>query len=275
MALEKTADRSGQAGGELGFLGDLRQVHTYPESVVVGPFREQVMDNVRKEIEQLVGRIERNELPEETCAAPGIDVLSLRARRTDLMLVSGATNYTPTAAFVGPEARYYRASGTSFSAPFVTGVASLLIANRPSLTAVEVKRIILQSARDIEVGGVDQYTGYGLLDAKVALNSDPEFFVAASITAVGIVQKDEWPYLQVSGSADADDFDSAWIEIGRGDNPGEWKKVSRTIRTPVHEGVLDDLDAQHVQGANQWTIRLISRHKNGRLREARFVLNLG
>ena len=54
-------------------------------------------------------------------AAPGLDILSLRARRTDTMLGIEGVKYTTGAAYVGEDKRYYRASGTSFSAPMVAG----------------------------------------------------------------------------------------------------------------------------------------------------------
>ena len=58
-------------------------------------------------------------------AAPGVDILSLRARRTDTMLGIPGLKYAAGANFVGEDKRYYHASGTSFAAPLVTGLASL------------------------------------------------------------------------------------------------------------------------------------------------------
>jgi subtilisin family serine protease len=55
--------------------------------------------------------------------APGVDILS-----------------------TSPGGAYERESGTSMAAPVVSGVAALLMAHYPSLTAADVKRIILESA---------------------------------------------------------------------------------------------------------------------------------
>ncbi|MFQ5636249.1 MAG: S8 family serine peptidase, partial [Gammaproteobacteria bacterium] len=207
--------------------------------------------------------------------APGVDVLSLRASRTDFALIAGLADYAPGDWFVGPDALLYRATGTSFAAPLVTGVASLVIAGNPDITAAELLRLLTQSARDIDVPGVDQFTGYGLLDARAALTQSPEFFLEVAIAGVTVAQREGRPVLQISGTADADRFDRAWIEIGAGSDPQSWKEVSKTIRTAVRDGALDELEVKHFAGAGQWTLRLIGKHRSGRQREARFVLDLG
>jgi len=207
--------------------------------------------------------------------APGIDVLSLRARDTDFALVAGLEDYAPGEWFVGADALLYRASGTSFAAPLATGVASLVVAKNPDVTAAELLRILTQSARDIAVPGVDQYTGYGLLDARAALVQPPESFLEVGIADVAVVQRKGKPVLQILGTVNADRLDRAWIEIGEGSDPQSWKKVSKTIKDTVDGGALDELEVKHFSGSSQWTLRLIGTHKSGQQREARFVLDLG
>jgi len=209
-------------------------------------------------------------------AAPGVDILSLRARQTDFMLFAGVKGYKPGANFVGaPENRYYRADGTSFAAPFVTGVASLIIAARPTLTAAEVRRMLLQSARDIDLPGVDGNTGYGLLDAKAALAADPAFFVEAAITGLSVVKKDDGPYVRVTGTAAADRLKDARIEIGEGENPTAWLAVGSPIQASVNAGVLAEIPASSFRTAKVWTVRVVTAHVGGRAREGRFILRLG
>jgi subtilisin family serine protease len=207
--------------------------------------------------------------------APGVNVLSLRARRTDVSLVSGQKNYKPGADFVGPEAKYYHATGTSFAAPYVTGVASLLFAHNPQLTPDQVKRMILQSARDIDVPGIDQFTGYGLVDAHAALQADPEFFIQCHISGVKVVREHGKLYVQVHGDVGADKLGKAWIELGKGEEPSKWKKISDNMTKPVQHGAITNLEVKHFKGGKQWTLRLIVEHKNGKRREQHFLLNLG
>jgi subtilisin family serine protease len=207
--------------------------------------------------------------------APGVDILSLRARRTDVALVAGVLDYRPGAHFVGAKAHYYRVSGTSFAAPFVSGAAALILSRDPKLDAQSVKRMIVHSARDVGLPGVDPDTGYGLLDVKAAMDADPRFFVEAAIEAIAADRDDRGVFVRITGTADADRLARAWIEIGAGEDPAEWTKVSREIATAVRAGVLDDLKAELFRGAPVWTLRLVVEHADGKRREARHILRLG
>lgn len=206
-------------------------------------------------------------------AAPGVDILSLRARQTDLMAIYDR-KYKPGSNIVGEDRMYYRLSGTSFAAPYVAGVASLLFSINPRLTPEQVKRMILQSARDIEVPGFDRLTGYGLLDARAALNADPDHFIDARISGVAAARKDGQVYVVPSGVAAADRLERAWIEVGKGKDPSEWVKASAETTKPVQGGPLALVPASHFAGPGLWTIRLIVEHADGSRREARHELNL-
>lgn len=207
-------------------------------------------------------------------AAPGVDILSLRARRTDLMRDIPGIDYTPGAAYVGADRRYYRTSGTSFAAPLVSGVASLLLSRDPSLTPDDLERILKHAARDIETPGVDQYTGYGLLDARAALAADPRFEIVAAISGLAVAQQDGAQVVQVSGTAAADRFAGATVEIGPGEAPQMWTAVGE-VGAAVRDGVLATIPARSFAGSARWTVRVVVRHAGGRTREARYALNLG
>lgn len=207
-------------------------------------------------------------------AAPGVDVLSLRARRTDLMRDIPGVVYEPGAAYVGEDHLYYRSSGTSFAAPIVAGVASLLLTDNPRLTNEEVVRILLNSAAEAELPGVDQYTGYGIVDAKAALKADPAFFVAAGITGVEVVQSTAGPAVRVLGTADANRFGRAWFELGSGEEPRKWKRVGDPIRTRVQSSTLSQVPAREFAGSPVWQLKLVVEHGGGERREARFRLDL-
>lgn len=207
-------------------------------------------------------------------AAPGIDVVSLRARGTDFMFNSATTPYVPGDAVLGDDRRYYRSTGTSFAAPIVSGVASLLLSNNPGLTPGQLRRILEQSARDVETPGRDRFTGYGIVDAKAALAADPAYFVDAAITALELVEADGLSYLRVAGDADANAFAGATLEIGAGENPAAWTSAGAPLAIPVTAGELGRIDAAQLKGSPTWTIRLVVSHANGSKREARYVVDL-
>jgi subtilisin family serine protease len=208
-------------------------------------------------------------------AAPGLDVLSLRARRTDVMLGIEGVKYTAGAAYVGDDKRYYRASGTSFSAPMVSGLASLMIANDPSLTNRQVMNIIKSTARDVGTPGVDQYTGYGVIDARAALKAPKDYFLFAGINRVEVVQKGGNQTVRVRGTADANALKSARLEIGQDEAPTSWTPVGAAQKGAGPDAVLGDIPASAFKGANKWEIRVVVTHADGSAREARFKLSLG
>lgn len=209
-------------------------------------------------------------------AAPGVEILSLRGRRTDFMWnTPDEEQYKPGDAYVGEDSRYYRSAGTSFAAPIVAGIASLVWGNDSSLTAADVRRILQQSARDIEIPGRDQFSGYGLVDARAALGADPAFFIDALITGVAVVEERSGLFLEVQGSLDANDLKRGWLEFGAGEAPTEWQRVRGDLKKPVDSGPLGRIPAEELGGAPTWTIRLIGEHEDGQRREYRFQVDLG
>jgi subtilisin family serine protease len=209
-------------------------------------------------------------------SAPGLDILSLRARRTDTMMgIEGQVAYKPGDAFVGADRRYYRASGTSFAAPMVSGLASLMIANNPALTNRQVINIIKSTARDVGAPGVDRFTGYGLIDAAAALKAPKDYYLFAGISGVEVVQKAGSQIVRVHGTADANALQSATLQIGVGDDPSTWKTIGPVQKSAGPTDVLGDIPASAFQGSKLWQIRVIVTHGSGATREVRYDLKLG
>lgn len=86
--------------------------------------------------------------PQVEVAAPGSDVLSTQLNNS-----------------------YDTSSGTSFAAPYVAGLAALIRGVNPSLTAQEVRQLIIDSADDVSTPGFDNGTGWGRINAFTALSS--------------------------------------------------------------------------------------------------------
>jgi subtilisin family serine protease len=98
-------------------------------------------------------------------AAPGVDILS---------------------AYIGGNERLIRATGTSASAPFVSGAAALLVSVRPDLSAAAITELLTYTAVDIGTPGRDDHFGAGRLSvydaALAAVRPGPNGPVTTEIT---------------------------------------------------------------------------------------------
>ncbi|MCZ6619390.1 MAG: S8 family serine peptidase [Gammaproteobacteria bacterium] len=223
--------------------------------------------------------------------APGVDVLSLRARDTDFIALSDPPDYPEGSAVVGDDENYYRASGTSFAAAIVTGVASRLMTLRPELTTNQVRRMLVHNAIDVGVPGVDQRSGYGRVDLVRALGADPEVFIEAQISKVDLQLLDEQVLLKIMGTANADNFASARMEVIPWNNTDQvqsnetlpeaeaaWQRLGSALTQPVTNGQLAEMNLETLilmtGGARSWQVRVVVEHANGEFRESRMALAL-
>jgi len=92
-------------------------------------------------------------------AAPGVNILSLRAAGTDM--------YGDGQHIVGNQ--YYYASGTSMASPNAAGVAALILSQHPTWTPGEVRAALTVSADDLGDPGWDVHYGSGRVNAYHAL----------------------------------------------------------------------------------------------------------
>ncbi len=89
--------------------------------------------------------------PEMDVAAPGINIYSTYTR--------------------DKPSTYSLMGGTSMAAPHVSGLAALLWAADPTLTALQLTHVITSTAQDVHSPGWDAQTGWGRIDAHAALLS--------------------------------------------------------------------------------------------------------
>lgn len=67
---------------------------------------------------------------------------------------------------------YATESGTSAATPYISGAVALLLGEFPQLTVSEVKSRLEASAKDIEISGYDQSSGFGIIDLVALLSED-------------------------------------------------------------------------------------------------------
>ncbi|HQQ88899.1 MAG TPA: DUF5011 domain-containing protein [Oscillospiraceae bacterium] len=98
---------------------------------------------------------------------------------SELDLVAVGTDVFSTYYYNGAST-YGRGSGTSFSTPYVSALAALLLSVDSSLSPDEVESLMETTAADLGESGWDQYYGYGCVDYDAALeeldggSEDPE-----------------------------------------------------------------------------------------------------
>ncbi|MGX1502561.1 UNVERIFIED_CONTAM: type VII secretion-associated serine protease mycosin [Streptomyces graminofaciens] len=69
-----------------------------------------------------------------------------------------------------PDRRYYEGWGTSAAAAFVSGAVALVRSAHPDLTPAQIKKLLIDTARDAPKGGRDDSKGYGTVDPAAAIS---------------------------------------------------------------------------------------------------------
>lgn len=169
-------------------------------------------------------------------AAPGVDVLSLRAKNTDM--------YRDVMHIF--EEDYYFGSGTSMATPYISGIAALLLSHNNSLTPDMIKTIILNSADELPSSSF--YIG-GRANAYQALQKKP----AVSLLEQHIDWKNIKGTISIKGKIWGEDFERYTLEYGWGENPETWTTILEGYFPK--EGILTELDTTQLD-EGLYTIRL-------------------
>ncbi|ALC24254.1 type VII secretion-associated serine protease mycosin [Streptomyces pristinaespiralis] len=69
-----------------------------------------------------------------------------------------------------PDRRYYEGWGTSAAAAFVSGAVALVRSAHPDLTPAQIKKLLIDTARDAPKSGRDDSKGYGTVDPAAAIS---------------------------------------------------------------------------------------------------------
>ncbi len=160
--------------------------------------------------------------PKIDVSAPGVDILSLQAAQSKI------------GAVVSPG--YMRLSGTSMSAPHVSGLVALLLSAHPEYTNEAVRQAMRVSSS--MSGGFDAYLGYGVVNCASALAVTGP--LEARIMTPVNSQVFSGP-VQIDGVARGAGLASYQLAWGIGAAPSAWTTFS-TSNTPAN-GVLGTLDA--------------------------------
>jgi subtilisin family serine protease len=164
----------------------------------------------------------------------------------ELDLVAPGQNIYSTYKSVGFD-MYKEMSGTSMSAPFVTGAAALLKSVLPNLTPQEVRARILTATDDLGTDGFDLFYGHGLLNARKLMEniSSPVIEVTYPPDRVGVSAD-----FEITGTVSGNNFFrySVMCALDTGAEGLIWKDVYTNSTTPTfyEHPVFDSVLARFV-----------------------------
>ena len=186
-----------------------------------------------------------NRGPRIDVAAPGVDILSLRAQGTSL------------GSLVDP--LLTRLQGTSMAAPHVAGLAALVLARYPAYSTEQVRQAIRVAAVDLGAAGADGDFGYGRIDAAQALavNSALEARIHEPADGARISGP-----VSFTGLAQGAGFARYELAYGAGETPASWTTFAEGVE-PVAGGPLATWDTG-VMSDGLATVRLTVFDTGGR-----------
>jgi len=169
----------------------------------------------------------------------------------------------------------HRATGTSFSAPFVTATASLLLVKNPKLTNQDIEDILLDSATDLESEGWDRFTGAGLLNAYAALSKRQKPILTLRFTDIVVKRKKKKVFaIDLFGVIRGDSVGYT-VELAKGKKSDKWKKIFESTVLPAANGFICRIDGAEVKRKGKdWSVRIIAKDRKGNIKKAEMWFSL-
>lgn len=121
------------------------------------------------------------------------------------------------------DSSYGSLSGTSFSAPQVSGVVALMLSKNRDLTVEQIRQILRKTAQDIGPAGFDVYTGFGIINAGLAASSSSS--VLPSVGMIETLPDDTSGEVSVRGFAKGENFSSYQLSYGVGTSPSSYTQI--------------------------------------------------
>jgi len=141
---------------------------------------------------------------------------------------------TVSSSLTKPASGYEYYDGTSMATPHVSAVAALVWGAKPTATNAEIRQVLQQTAQDLGTAGKDNSYGYGLVQAKAAIDrlgggggSGATMFVA-DLDAVKTVAKSNW---KVTVTITVKDANGALVSGAKVDGKFNTTAVSCTTGT--------------------------------------------
>ncbi len=162
--------------------------------------------------------------------------------------------------------RYQDFSGTSASAPVVSGVAGLILSQQPLMTNQNVRNILVTSTDDLGEADWDQYHGSGRLNAFKAVQVDN--ILQATISEPDLDQGFFGDRIDVIGTASGALLEQYELSFGIGNNPQQWEFINHQSARQVLNDTLGVWEITNLPDSS-YTLRLRVFDKSGKANEHR------
>ncbi len=194
------------------------------------------------------------------------ETISVGAISEELILAS-YSNYGTSVDLVAPGVNIYTTNlkntyqtfgGTSAAAPFVAGVAALLLSMEPDLSNENVRGILTSTAHDLGQTGWDSYYGAGMVHAFRAVNyqNNP----VAEITSPSLNSGWFSDFITIRGTASSALLERYVLEYGAGINPTSYETILEVRNRQVVQDSLGHWKIQNLaEGAYTLGLRLINK----------------
>jgi subtilisin family serine protease len=189
--------------------------------------------------------------------------------------------YSRDSEWTGPTFRKkdlcYALDGTSFAAPYVTGVASLLLTKNTQLTNQDIEDLLLDTAVDLEEKGWDQYTGAGLLNATSALSSIGKKLLTLRFMdlVVNRGEKKEVVSIDLFGIVRGN-LASYKVELAKGKKqPTDWQNIFESTKPTDESGFICSIDGKKVERGQDWSVKITAQDKDGNIKIAKMWFSVG
>lgn len=167
----------------------------------------------------------------------------------------------PKTGTLGDPTGYGYLQGTSMAAPYVAGIAGLLLSKNPDLNVEQVRQLLIQG---VDVLNSDKYIGTGRVNVNAALGIDyvPTADVKIAYPTTGdLVVAD---FISITGTATGESF---VVEYGEGLYPDQWFVIG--TGTLVVNGILAEWDTSAINYGN-FVLRLTVSEGTGTVEDRTF-----
>lgn len=108
-----------------------------------------------------------------TLGAAGDWIVAISVSQADGQAALGYVGQSATVQSAAPivGSGYEAWDGTSMATPHASAVAALVWSSKPTATNAEIRTVLQQTAQDLGAAGRDAYYGYGLVQAKAAIDA--------------------------------------------------------------------------------------------------------